>query len=138
MEIFMFGYADELRLGCASVRIALGESGEKWLFRNPARSPMAAMSCSMSSADNLVAGDTNGKYDIFLKDTQTGAITLLSTDANGGLGNGDSFAPSLSADGRYVVFHSRASNLVSGDTNGSHRHLSQRYADRRNYPREYG
>jgi hypothetical protein len=43
----------------------------------------------------------------------------VSTDANGAQGNGDSFNPSISADGRYVAFESLASNLVPGDTNGT-------------------
>lgn len=71
-----------------------------------------------SWASNLVTGDTNGATDVFLKDTQTGATTRVSTDSGGGEGNGISEGPSISANGRYVTFHSHASNLVSGDTNG--------------------
>lgn len=73
-----------------------------------------------SDANNLVSGDTNGKRDIFVKDTQTGAITRVSTSAGGVEGNSDSAeyrSTSISADGRYVAFASDASNLVSGDTN---------------------
>jgi hypothetical protein len=72
-----------------------------------------------SDASNLVAGDTNGYRDIFLKDTQTGAVTRLSTDSNGSQANGPSFDPGISADGRYVAFPSAASNLVADDTNGA-------------------
>ncbi|QEI41649.1 Poly(beta-D-mannuronate) C5 epimerase 7 [Dolichospermum sp. UHCC 0315A] len=71
-----------------------------------------------SSASNLVSGDTNGSSDIFVKDITTNSITRLSTAADGTQGNGQSYAPAISADGRYVVFQSGASNLVSGDTNG--------------------
>lgn len=71
-----------------------------------------------SSATNLVAGDTNGMFDIFVFDRQTGATTRVSIDS---LGNeavgGDSFRPAVSADGRYIAFHSRATNLVTNDTN---------------------
>ena len=72
-----------------------------------------------SYATNLVAGDTNGVGDIFLKDTQTGILTGVSTSSAGIEGNssGD-YGPSISADGRYVVFGSYATNLVAGDTNG--------------------
>jgi Tol biopolymer transport system component len=70
-----------------------------------------------SDASNLVSGNTNGSRDIFLRDTQTGTTTRLSVDSNGTQGNGRSVYPSISADGRYVVFGSWASNLVSGDTN---------------------
>jgi Tol biopolymer transport system component len=71
-----------------------------------------------SSASNLVSGDTNGTWDIFLRDTQTGITTRLSVDSSGTQGNEDSYSPSISADGRFVVFGSDATNLVSGDTNG--------------------
>jgi Tol biopolymer transport system component len=71
-----------------------------------------------SGASNLVGGDTNGTYDIFLRDTQTGTTSRLSLDSSGVQGNGDSGSPSISADGRYVAFYSLATNLVSGDTNG--------------------
>lgn len=71
-----------------------------------------------SSATNLVAGDTNGTSDIFVKDMQTGAISRVSTDSTGAQSNGSSGSPSISDDARYVVFASLANNLVAGDTNG--------------------
>ena len=71
-----------------------------------------------SNASNLVAGDTNGFWEIFVKDTQTGNIIRASTDSAGVEGNGLSFWPTLTADGRYVAFYSYASNLVTGDSNG--------------------
>ncbi len=71
-----------------------------------------------SNASNLVAGDTNGRTDIFVKDLQTGAIQRVSTDSTGAQANSGSSSASFSADGRYVVFRSDASNLVAGDTNG--------------------
>ncbi len=71
-----------------------------------------------SSANNLVSGDTNVKSDIFVFDLQTDTIKLASVTSTGTLGNGVSSEPSISADGRFVAFHSTATNLVSGDTNG--------------------
>jgi hypothetical protein len=71
----------------------------------------------MSAATNLVAGDVNGMEDVFMKDTLTGVTTLISSDSSGVQGNNNSTASSITADGRYVVFHSKASNLVTGDTN---------------------
>jgi Tol biopolymer transport system component len=71
-----------------------------------------------SSAYNLVDRDTNYKSDIFLKDTLTGATTLVSTSSSGTQGNNHSSNPYISADGKHVVFESEASNLVDGDTNG--------------------
>jgi Tol biopolymer transport system component len=70
-----------------------------------------------SHATNLVTGDTVSAVDIFLKDTQTDATTLLSAHSIGTAGNNDSFSPVISADGRYVAFSSTATNLVAGDTN---------------------
>ncbi|MCB5175448.1 TolB family protein [Microvirga lenta] len=72
-----------------------------------------------SDSTNLVTGDTNGDYDIFRKDLLTGAITRVSTAADGAEGNGTSQRAEFSADGRYVTFQSTSSNLVAGDTNGS-------------------
>jgi Tol biopolymer transport system component len=70
-----------------------------------------------SEASNLVSGDTNGDEDIFLRDTQSGQTTLISVDSGGTQGDGGSFYPAISADGRFIAFTSDATNLVSGDTN---------------------
>ncbi|EIM25913.1 PD40 domain-containing protein [Microvirga lotononidis] len=70
-----------------------------------------------SNASNLVEGDTNNSSDIFLKNLTTGAITRLSTNAAGAQANDSSYGAQFSPDGRYLVFHSTASNLVEGDTN---------------------
>ena len=77
-----------------------------------------------SLATNLVRGDTNGRYDVFVRDTATGATTRVSVSSGGAQAAagkdefGGSLAGGLSADGRYVVFQSDAANLVRGDTNG--------------------
>jgi Tol biopolymer transport system component len=73
----------------------------------------------VSLADNLVAGDTNERYDIFIADRTTGRVTKRIAAWNGAQPNGGSDSPSISPDGRYVTFCSAATNLVSGDTNGS-------------------
>ncbi len=71
-----------------------------------------------SWATNLVPGDTNGSVDVFVHDRLTGQTTRASVDSSGIQGDSFSVAPALSADGRYVAFHSAADNLVPGDTNG--------------------
>jgi Tol biopolymer transport system component len=71
-----------------------------------------------SLASNLVAADTNAKGDVFVRDRQNGTLELVSVDASGAQGDGNSFAPAISGDGRFVAFNSRATNLVAGDTNG--------------------
>jgi len=71
-----------------------------------------------SDATNLVPGDTNGTFDIFVHDRKTGLTTRVSRDSAGEPPNGPSFTPSISANGRFVAFWSFATNLVPGDTNG--------------------
>ncbi len=70
-----------------------------------------------SSASDLVNGDGNEKYDIFIRDVETGKTELISSSIFGTSGNGDSRYPSISADGRFVAFYSGSSDLVAGDTN---------------------
>ena len=70
-----------------------------------------------SYASNLVAGDTNDTTDVFVRDRKTHVTRRVSVGASGAQGNSESFDVAVSADGRYVTFSSRASNLVAGDTN---------------------
>ncbi|HEY9348834.1 MAG TPA: hypothetical protein VIQ53_26120, partial [Inquilinus sp.] len=72
-----------------------------------------------SYATNLVADDTNGVPDIFLRDTLTGTTTRISVDTTGGNANALSSSPTISDDGRTIIYHSQASDLVNGDTNGA-------------------
>src|SRR5262249_47263712 len=69
-------------------------------------------------ATNLVTGDTNGVRDVFLRDLVLGTTTRVSVSASGAQATALSSGPTISADGRFVVFYSDASNLVAGDTNG--------------------
>jgi Tol biopolymer transport system component len=71
-----------------------------------------------SLANDLVAGDTNGFDDVFVHDRLTGTTERVSVSNDGTQGDLGSFGPTISADGRYVAFRSRATNLVPGDTNG--------------------
>ena len=71
-----------------------------------------------SGAWNLVTGDTNNAYDVFVHDRETGATTRESVDSAGNQGSAGSESGAISSDGRYVLFTSDASNLVVGDTNG--------------------
>lgn len=70
-----------------------------------------------SIGDDLVTGDTNTAHDIFRKDLWTGETVRVSTSSAGAQANGDSYRPSISGDGRFVVFESVGTNLVAGDTN---------------------
>src|SRR5206468_2269131 len=76
-----------------------------------------------SFASNLVAGaDANGANtsDVYVRDRMTGTTERVSVASDGTQGNKESLWPSISPDGRYVVFYSAASNLVPWDTNGSY------------------
>ena len=70
-----------------------------------------------SLATNLVAGDTNNAWDILVHDRQTDTIERVSVATGGGQADADSYSPSISDDGRFVVFQSKATNLVPNDTN---------------------
>jgi Tol biopolymer transport system component len=72
-----------------------------------------------SLASNLVPGDTNDKFDTFVRDTLTNTTTRVSVDSASNQANSISTEPSISANGRFVAFSSLASNLVPGDTNNT-------------------
>ncbi len=75
-----------------------------------------------SDATNLIGGltDTNNSSDVFLRDTQTGTLRCISLATPTTTGNSFSVNPIISANGRYVVFASSATNLVStNDTNSN-------------------
>ena len=94
--------------GCESTEPALSANGRYVAFE--------------SSATNLVALDTNRIADVFIHDLRSGRTERVSVSSSGRQAGGDrtnngSNAPVISADGRYVAFHSYASNLVPRDTN---------------------
>jgi Tol biopolymer transport system component len=72
-----------------------------------------------SAARNLFENDTNGVSDVFLRDVASGVTRLVSVTPGGTTANGASSNPLLSHDGRYVVYESKASNLVDGDANAT-------------------
>ncbi|TML22379.1 MAG: hypothetical protein E6G35_15735 [Actinobacteria bacterium] len=74
----------------------------------------------LSEASNLVPRDTNGTWDVFVRDRLAGTTSLVSVSGTGAQANGTSAsgAEAVSADGRLVTFESVATNLVPGDTNG--------------------
>src|SRR5439155_27345 len=70
-----------------------------------------------TDAPNVVPGDTNAWSDIFVHDRLTGETTRVSVSSLGEQADSFSEAVAISADGRFVAFHSYATNLVAGDTN---------------------
>ncbi len=71
-----------------------------------------------SYATNLVAGVfSNNIENVFVRDLQSGATVLVSTNINGGplsCGNSSSYLPSISCDGRFVLFYSESTNIAAG------------------------
>jgi Tol biopolymer transport system component len=71
----------------------------------------------LSSASNLVAGDTNNAPDVFVRGLLQRNLSRVSVSSSGEQGNGGSGEVAMSGDGKQVAFSSVASNLVTGDTN---------------------
>ncbi|MBI4728411.1 MAG: PD40 domain-containing protein [Acidobacteria bacterium] len=101
-------------------RASISSSGEEgnWHSFRPSVSTDGRYVAFMSWAYNLVPGDTNGRWDIFVRDRAGGTTERVSVSSSGAQGNGNSSELSISANGRYVAFGSGASTLVPGDTNG--------------------
>ena len=72
----------------------------------------------VSRANNLVPNDNNAIEDAFVRDRMTRTTERVSVNSSGVEGNGQTFYPTISANGRYVAFESWATNLVLDDTNG--------------------
>ena len=104
-----------------TVRVSVGTGG----FQAVAASQMAEISGNgqfvtfQSSAFNLTAEITNGNTNVYVHEISTGITSLVSQSTSGAIGNNASLAPSISDDGTVIAFESDASNLVTGDNNGT-------------------
>ena len=74
-------------------------------------SPDGRITTWVSAVDHIVPHDDNGEQDVFARNLVTGETWLVSVSDEGDLANGPSSDPAMSADGRYVVFTSDATNL---------------------------
>jgi len=86
---------------------------------NPSISAQGPWVVFDSLADNLVAGDTNSTRDIFLHEIPTNTTNRVSVNSSQNQGNLGSISAAITPDGRFVAFESNASNLVTGDINGT-------------------
>ena len=101
------------------VSVAADGAQATWISLEPSLSHDGRYVAFRSIAGNLVEGDTNGKWDIFVRDRKEETTTRVSVSSAGAEGNGDALEyPSISPDGRYVAFGSLASDHVAGDTEG--------------------
>lgn len=123
-----FSFAIISGAAASLIRVSVDTSGvqSNGPSAHPAVSANGRFIAFESLASNLVVSDANGHSDIFVRDTCRGTgpdcfpstvrVSLGDSDSEA---NGPSYRPSISANGRYVVFTSLASNLVAGDTNSA-------------------
>jgi Tol biopolymer transport system component len=103
-----------------SIRLASTDSAGQQGFGDSVNASISGNGrfVAFQSQARFVAADSDSRADIYLKDMQSGELTLVTVNADGVKANGASFTPSISADGRFVAFRSGADNLVAGDDNG--------------------
>jgi len=106
---------------CGLTRVSLDSSGFEADFGSVTTSTSydGRFVAFTSSATTLVPNDLNSRDDVFVRDAWTNTTERVSEPQGGGEGDGGSGYPSISDDGRYVVFSSWATNLVAGDTNNT-------------------
>jgi len=92
-------------------RSALTDVSGDGSSNSPAMTPDGRFVAFVSSAKNLHEKDQTMKSDIYVRDMETGVTELISVNTAGEHSNGISNSPAISADGRYVVFVSNATNL---------------------------
>ncbi|MGW0222803.1 S8 family serine peptidase [Streptomyces tendae] len=111
-------YVHDLRTG-KSEQVSVtggGEPADGWAYA-PSLSADGTKVAFYSDAANLSPGDANGRSDVFVRDRKAGTTTRVSGGLEDSEADGASDLPTLSGDGRYVVFQSTSSNLVGDDTN---------------------
>jgi hypothetical protein len=85
-------------------------------------SQMAAISTNgrhvafASGSSNLVSGDSNNHWDVFVRDLDANRTVRVSVATDGAQGDADAYSPSLSADGRYVTFISSSTTFAPNIT----------------------
>ncbi len=100
------------------VSIASDGQADNGDSRNPSISADGRYVAFESWAKHLVTGDTNGAYDVFVRDRTRNVTRRVSVGTGGSQATGWSLNPAISADGQHVAFESLASDLVAGDHNG--------------------
>ncbi|MCA1841983.1 MAG: hypothetical protein LC792_02085 [Actinobacteria bacterium] len=119
MSLVSTGYQGAPANG-SSRRPVVSRDGTSVVFESEASNLIAPESCTGVPilGRTCTGGDKNNADDVFVYDIAGKTVSLVSADANGASAAGASNRPSLSINGRRIVFQSEASNLVSGDTNG--------------------
>ena len=109
------------RLAGTTVLVSVSSAGVQGnsTSQNPVISADGRYVAFLGYGDNLVAGDTNGFPDTFLRDMVLGTTTRISMGLGGTQSDGHMSPSSMSADGRYIAMEGTAGNLVGNDTNGT-------------------
>jgi Tol biopolymer transport system component len=107
------------RLLGTTVRVSVSSAGAEAndLSSSPSISGDGRFVALDSLASNLVPGDTNSFFDVFVHDLTSAVTVRASVASSGQQGNGSALRPAISSDGRFVAFESNSTNLVPGDTN---------------------
>jgi hypothetical protein len=105
----------------ATTRVSLSTGGAEAdaMCTTPDISGDGSIVIFASDATNLVANDLNGFRDVFLHNVTAATTIRVSIDTAGTEPNSNCINPSISRDGRYVVFQTAATNLLAVDANGS-------------------
>ena len=108
------------RPGSTTVMASVGLAGVH--ANNPSQFPTISSDgryvAFTSNATNLVTGSVTGEH-VYVRDLTGNATALVDRSAGGVVGNNRGYAATISSDGRFVVFSSDATNLVTGDGNSS-------------------
>jgi len=129
-DIFLRDTCSGAGAGCSpsTARLSVSSAGAQGAADSfqPTISGTGRFVAFSSFANDLVANDTNGNFDVFLRDTCFSAAAgcspstvRLSVASNGTEGNAESSVPSISGTGRFVAFQSASSTLIATDTNGA-------------------
>jgi Tol biopolymer transport system component len=109
------------RVGGETTRVSLSSTGAEGNNESffPALSANGRFVAFLSLASNLVRGDTNHRADVFVRDRKRHKTTRVGVSSTGEEANdGSIWRCAISADGRFVAFFSRSTNLVPNDHNG--------------------
>jgi Tol biopolymer transport system component len=117
-------FRHDLKTG-ETVRVSVGPGGRQSSggLRGSAGSSLPSISrdgrvVAFHSNANGLVDEPHGLVDVYARDVTAGTTELVSVGLGGAAASGQSGAPHVSGDGRYVGFGSGAGNLVAGDTNG--------------------
>lgn len=117
-DVFVF---DRMANTTERVSVGIGGVAPDGESSNPDLDRSGRFVAFASKASNLIASDHNGKMDVFVYDRVAKVTERVSVGAGGAEADGPSGQPSISDDGRYVAFRSRAGNLAPLSNGGEPR-----------------